>query len=82
MGRPLGYVAEYEEAIRMREPLWGGHEGMWLCIRRPLGYVAEYEEAVRVREPLWGCHCGMQLCKEAITYLVLCGEAIRVYSCV
>ena len=55
---------------------------MWLSMRRPLGYVAEYEEAVRVREPLWGCHCGMQLCKEAITYLVLCGEAIRVYSCV
>ena len=55
---------------------------MWLSMRRSLGYVAEYEEAVRVREPLWGCHCGTQLCKEAITYLVLCGEAIRVYSCV
>ena len=42
------YVAVYEEAIRVRKTLWGGHEGMWLCIRRPLGCVSLYGEAMRV----------------------------------
>ena len=59
MTMALGYVVVYEEAIRVRETLWGGHGGMRLCIWRQLWYVALYEEAISVREPLWGGLCGM-----------------------
>ena len=40
----------------VHETLWGGHEGMWLCIRRPLGYVKLCGDAIAVcscvRRPL------------------------------